>query len=119
MEQLSLVVLAVALLGWLPLGFLVVLVYSLYWMILSHLIPVRCFLPITLIGFNTGQLTTVGLRGVQTISREVNESMYGILIGFTGIVINFFYLSRDMTEASAPFFCLGTALVAYEKVNAF
>ena len=106
-------------LGRMPFGFILVLVASLYWMMLSHLIPVRFFLPITLIGFNTGELTTVGLNGRQTISREGNQSTLGFLVGFTGILINIFYISKEFDTAISPFFCLGTSLLAYEKVESF
>jgi len=107
----------VALLGWLPLGIILVLAYSILWMYFSHFIPVRFLLPVTLIGINEGEITTIGLKGIQTISREGNESAAGMLVGFAGIVVNVLLLPKNDREMSAPFFCLGTSLMAYEKVT--
>jgi hypothetical protein len=107
----------VALFGWLPMGVILVLAYSVLWMYFSHLIPARFVLPFTLIGINTGEITTVGLKGVQTIKREGNESTSGMLVGFTGIVVNVLILPKNDRETSAPFFCFGTSIMAYEKVN--
>ena len=107
----------VALFGLLPLGILLVLAYSVLWMYVSHLVPARLFLPITLIGFNRGNLTTIGLNGRHTITRTGNEQVSAMLIGFTGIVVNVLLLPRDDRETAAPFFCLGTALLAYEQVE--
>ena len=107
----------VALFGWLPLGILLVFAYSILWLYVSHLIPVRSVLPITLIGFNRGELTTIGLKGLHTITRVGAEQVTALLIGFTGIVVNVLFLPKDDREVSVPFFCLGTALLAYEQVE--
>jgi len=109
--------LIVLLLGWMPLGIILVLAYSALWMYFSHLIPVRFILPITLIGINKGGITTMGLKGVRKIEGRENESVSGMLIGFSGIVVNVFLLPKNDREMSAPFFCLGTSIMAYEKVN--
>ncbi|MCD6299205.1 MAG: hypothetical protein J7L93_01185 [Thermoplasmata archaeon] len=107
----------VALLGWMPMGIILVLAYSALWMYFSHLIPVRFVFPVTLIGINKGEITTIGLKGVQTISREGNESTAGMLVGFAGVVVNVFLLPKNDREMSAPFFCFGTSLMAYEKAD--
>ena len=105
--------LIVLLLGWMPLGIILVLAYSALWMYFSHLIPVRFILPITLIGINKGGITTMGLKGVQKIEGRENKSVSGMLIGFSGIVVNIFLLPKNDREMSAPFFCLGTSIMAY------
>jgi hypothetical protein len=117
--DLAAIFLIVLLLGWLPLGILLVFAYSVLWLYLSHLVPIRFVLPITLIGFSEGQVTTVGLKGVQTIARNANESTIGILLGFAGIVVNVMFLPRDERPMRVPFFCLGTAALAYERTEPY
>ena len=41
------------------------------------------------------------------------DAASGMLIGFSGIVVNIFLLPKNDREMSAPFFCLGTSIMAY------
>jgi hypothetical protein len=102
--------------GLMPLGILLVFIYSFLWIYLSHSIPLRTWLPITMFGLGTGEITTLGLRGIQkyTPSPDQNISAMGVLIGYIGIVINILIPPNDQGEAPAPFFCLGYSLAAFE-----
>lgn len=103
----------VVLFGWLPLGILVVFAYSYLWLVLSHLLPFRLFLPITYIGIADGELTFLGANGLTGICPPKNETVTALMFGFIGIVINIIFPPEEDREAVTPFFCLGYSLATF------
>jgi len=72
--------------------------------ILTHLVPLRFALPVMLIGIENGVITTVGIRGVQSAGSDTGI----MLIGFVGIIINFFIPTPK--ASLVPFFIAGYSL---------
>ncbi|RLF47294.1 MAG: hypothetical protein DRN29_02865 [Thermoplasmata archaeon] len=73
---------------------------------LTHLLPVRLAVPAMLIGLDNGVITTVGIKGVKSMNSEDGI----MLIGFVGVIINFFLPAAE--DVFSPFFIAGYALAA-------
>lgn len=86
-----------ALFGWMPLGILLVFFYSMIWLFISHLIPIRFIMPLTLFGISEGGITTIGLKGINHFQPK-NETTMGILLGFIGVVVNIFIPPKEERE---------------------
>jgi hypothetical protein len=103
--------------GLMPFGFLLVLLLSMFWLSLSHLLPVRFVLPLTLFGIGEGELLTAGLKGIASVKPEHNETAIGILVGFIGVVINIYLFPKEDREEIAQFFCIGYSLAALKRTD--
>lgn len=112
--------LIVLIFGLMPLGILLVLLYSFLWVVFSHLLPFRSVLPITMFGMGSGEITTAGLMGIKTIKPDpaINQSsVLGLFVGFVGLVINIINMPDDEGNTSAPFFVLGYSLASYDLID--
>ena len=105
----------VLLFGWMPLGILLVFIYSMLWLSLSHLIPVRSVMPLTLFAIGDGELLTAGLKGITSVKPENNETVIGMLVGFIGVVINIYIFPKEGRDEIAQFFCIGHSLLALKE----
>lgn len=105
----------VLLFGWMPLGILLVFIYSMLWLSLSHFIPVRTVMPLTLFAIGEGELLTAGLKGITSIKPENNETTIGMLVGFIGVIINIYIFPKEGREEIAQFFCIGHSLLALKE----
>jgi len=114
--DLLMIFLIVAVLGWMPLGILLVFFYSIIWLFTSHLIPFRFIMPLTLFGLSEGNITTVGLKGTNYFQPK-NETTMGILLGFIGVIINIFIPPKEGREELTPFFCMGYSVGAMELIK--
>ncbi len=88
-------------------------IWWLGWIPLSHLIPCRAGVqPLVWMGITDGALTTVGLKGVQTMQGNQSHTVIGSLTGFTGLIVNV-YIPRNASAAYTCYFILGTAIAVY------
>ncbi len=72
---------------------------------ITHLLPIRLFQPLALVGVKNGSITSIGLNGV-------NQTSQCILIGFVGVIINFVIPTETL-----PLFIAGYSMVV--AVNPF
>jgi hypothetical protein len=73
---------------------------------LTHLLPIRLAVPAMLIGLDNGMITTVGIKGVKSVDNDAGI----MLIGFIGVIINFFLPAAE--DVFSPFFIAGYTLAA-------
>ncbi len=80
--------------------------FTAFFAALTHLLPVRLAVPAMLIGLEDGVITTVGIKGVKSMNSDDGI----MLIGFIGVIINFFLPAAE--DVFSPFFIAGYTLAA-------
>ena len=96
-----------------PLGFLLAFLLSFAWLFVSHLLPFRVINPLIAFSVWGGEMTTAGLMGVQKLGESSDEMIFGLMMGFIGIIVNIIYpISSDKLS---PYFCMGYSLSVLTK----
>lgn len=96
-----------------PLGFLLAFLLSFAWLFVSHLLPFRAINPLIAFSVRGGEMTTAGLMGIQKLGENRDDIIFGVMIGFIGIIVNIIYpISSDKLS---PYFCMGYSLSVLTK----